>query len=186
MLINVSRGGLIDSAALFDALESGQIGALGLVGMRGVRAGVGAWVRGWPLPLGPYIALAPEPDSGAQTYTQHTRLAALWDQGAYRCGCRPLCDRPNPIHDGFVNSCSAGALPARGLTPLPLCTRLYSLDLHRTCMRMRAGCSLWTTQSSTPPCACRSGTANSARCSATLRCVYHTPCGVAWAAWCGL
>ncbi|EFJ43869.1 hypothetical protein VOLCADRAFT_65549, partial [Volvox carteri f. nagariensis] len=30
MLINVSRGGLIESEALFDALESGQIGALGL------------------------------------------------------------------------------------------------------------------------------------------------------------
>ncbi|GLC50489.1 hypothetical protein PLESTB_000385200 [Pleodorina starrii] len=30
MLINVSRGGLIESDALFDALESGQIGALGL------------------------------------------------------------------------------------------------------------------------------------------------------------
>lgn len=32
MLINVSRGGLIESAALFDALESGQIGSLGLDG----------------------------------------------------------------------------------------------------------------------------------------------------------
>jgi lactate dehydrogenase-like 2-hydroxyacid dehydrogenase len=30
MLINVSRGGLIDSDALFDGLESGQIGSLGL------------------------------------------------------------------------------------------------------------------------------------------------------------
>ncbi|KXZ56322.1 hypothetical protein GPECTOR_1g284 [Gonium pectorale] len=30
MLINVSRGGLIESDSLFDALESGQIGALGL------------------------------------------------------------------------------------------------------------------------------------------------------------
>ncbi len=30
MLINVSRGGLVESASLFDGLESGQIGALGL------------------------------------------------------------------------------------------------------------------------------------------------------------
>jgi len=30
MIINVSRGGLIESSALFDALESGRIGALGL------------------------------------------------------------------------------------------------------------------------------------------------------------
>lgn len=30
MLINVSRGGLVESDALFDALESGQLGALGL------------------------------------------------------------------------------------------------------------------------------------------------------------
>lgn len=29
MLINVSRGGLVESEALFDALETGQIGSLG-------------------------------------------------------------------------------------------------------------------------------------------------------------
>ncbi len=40
MLINVSRGGLIESEALFDALESGQIGSLGLDGEAGGRQGV--------------------------------------------------------------------------------------------------------------------------------------------------
>lgn len=30
MLVNVSRGGLVESEALFDALESGQIGSLGI------------------------------------------------------------------------------------------------------------------------------------------------------------
>ncbi len=30
MLINVSRGGLVESDALFDALESGRLGAIGL------------------------------------------------------------------------------------------------------------------------------------------------------------